>query len=373
MGSGQSSKPKPLPKIPGPSREFSKKPVYEKTDSDGFCRRVYVMYHATSRENALNILKKGFKPSTQGLLGPGLYLSRDINKTKSYGQVCFKVLAYTGKTKKVDNADQRWQEAYDSAYLPPFNNVVASGKEETCVKSIRQVRILGIAFGHHRLDQQVNVRNLEGTTEVMDVEEKNELSKLLWDLKYPTELKEVVAAVLSVIWAFAVMIDIPFAVFLERTVSSPVSWVLVLVVEVLNPTSKGCILLGTWVVWILSPLLWVISFIWWLISSVAICLLWLVTWVTWLLNPIFEVISMIFSATISNILWASTRGLTLVLSQAVKFHVSLAIVESLLYLYWKKPNCVRGNVWAGFVVGSGLGIGLGFGVGLFLGLSMGLV
>ena len=51
---------------------------------------------------------------------------RDLNKTRNYGEVCFKLLVYTGLTKRVDAADVAgsWRDMFDSAYLPPNNNVV---------------------------------------------------------------------------------------------------------------------------------------------------------------------------------------------------------------------------------------------------------
>ena len=98
MGGNQSS-------CSAPSREFSAKPVYSEKDKKGFCRSIYVMFHATKNECAKKILEEGFRPSTHGMLGPGLYLSRDIEKTRSYGDVCFKLLVYTGKTKRVDAPD----------------------------------------------------------------------------------------------------------------------------------------------------------------------------------------------------------------------------------------------------------------------------
>ena len=169
----------------GPSRELSSEPVYSKTDQNGFCRLIFVMYHATDRGNVKSILDNGFRPSVGGMLGPGLYLSRDINKTRNYGDVCFKLLVYTGRTKRMDSADNggSWRESNDSAYLPPHNDVVSSGREETCVKSVKQVKILGIAYGYDR-SMAGYVRNLEGTDHKLDVEERKVLEKMVRGL-YP--------------------------------------------------------------------------------------------------------------------------------------------------------------------------------------------
>ena len=55
-----------------------------------------VMYNSTNNQrNVSNILNcEGSHP----LLGDGLYVLRDIEKTVRYGPVCFKLLVYLGKT-----------------------------------------------------------------------------------------------------------------------------------------------------------------------------------------------------------------------------------------------------------------------------------
>ena len=154
-------------------REFSKKPALVHTGKHGFRHRFFVMYHATRADNVESILANGFRESTSGMLGPGLYVSRDIENTRSYdGGVCFKLLVYTGKTKMVTRADKRgsWTSEYDSVYLPPNNDVVGSRREETCLKSAKQARILGIAYGFNSA-WSGKVRNLEGTNEDLDEKE----------------------------------------------------------------------------------------------------------------------------------------------------------------------------------------------------------
>ena len=42
------------------------------------------MYHGTSHAAADLIMQEGFKRSTDGMLGPGVYLSRDVQKTRPY-------------------------------------------------------------------------------------------------------------------------------------------------------------------------------------------------------------------------------------------------------------------------------------------------
>jgi len=113
------------------------------------------MYHSTMKtENVSSILRNGFKISQKGstwrpglLLGDGVYVTRDIEKTIGYGDVCFKLLVYPGKTFIVDDDTPQqervsWQREHSSAWIPPNNRVHPSGREETCVKSPSQVRIL---------------------------------------------------------------------------------------------------------------------------------------------------------------------------------------------------------------------------------------
>ena len=84
MGGSQAKPPAPPPPPPiVPSRDFSAEPVHSETDRKGFRRQIFVMYHATKWGNVKSILDNGFRPSTLGMLGPGLYLSRDINKTRN--------------------------------------------------------------------------------------------------------------------------------------------------------------------------------------------------------------------------------------------------------------------------------------------------
>ena len=57
------------------------------------------MYHGTSLESAALIEQKGFKPSTGGLLGPGVYVSRNMQKAQQYrgsGGVILEVLVRVG-------------------------------------------------------------------------------------------------------------------------------------------------------------------------------------------------------------------------------------------------------------------------------------
>ena len=54
---------------------------------DGIRERTF--FHGTSAENAANILRNGFKCSTNGTLGPGIYMSKDISKVRGHVLVKF--------------------------------------------------------------------------------------------------------------------------------------------------------------------------------------------------------------------------------------------------------------------------------------------
>uniref|UniRef100_A0A8C1SIA5 Poly [ADP-ribose] polymerase n=1 Tax=Cyprinus carpio TaxID=7962 RepID=A0A8C1SIA5_CYPCA len=70
---------------------------------------VYRMYHGTSRENAEKIKVSGFKQSSGGMLGRGVYLSRDLEKASRYPldlpenkRVVLRVKVNVGRVKKID-------------------------------------------------------------------------------------------------------------------------------------------------------------------------------------------------------------------------------------------------------------------------------
>ena len=64
-----------------------------------------IMYHGTTRANALSIEKYGFDPSpSECMLGSGVYASSDIRKARNYGggEVILKLEVFVGKVKKID-------------------------------------------------------------------------------------------------------------------------------------------------------------------------------------------------------------------------------------------------------------------------------
>eukprot|EP00418_Pyrodinium_bahamense_P087970 CAMPEP_0179056882 /NCGR_PEP_ID=MMETSP0796-20121207/24043_1 /TAXON_ID=73915 /ORGANISM="Pyrodinium bahamense, Strain pbaha01" /LENGTH=149 /DNA_ID=CAMNT_0020753575 /DNA_START=65 /DNA_END=514 /DNA_ORIENTATION=+ len=83
------------------------------------------LYHGTSWENARRIEREGFRPSSDGCLGPGVYFAerdkatRFANHTSRHGgQPALVVARVRARTvKRVKGDDSRWQrEGYDACY-----------------------------------------------------------------------------------------------------------------------------------------------------------------------------------------------------------------------------------------------------------------
>uniref|UniRef100_H3B7U9 PARP catalytic domain-containing protein n=1 Tax=Latimeria chalumnae TaxID=7897 RepID=H3B7U9_LATCH len=118
----------------------------------------YTMYHGTYLRSAKDIISNGFKPSRDGLLGAGVYISRDINKAMCYpvktdkkDKVVFKLKVRVGKVKKIDSDNhplqKSWhQNGYDTAWVPPKSNIttIKSGREEDCVWDPKRITIADI-------------------------------------------------------------------------------------------------------------------------------------------------------------------------------------------------------------------------------------
>ncbi|KAA0720072.1 hypothetical protein E1301_Tti008301 [Triplophysa tibetana] len=117
---------------------------------------IYRMYHGTTRDAAEKIKASGFKQSTKGMLGPGVYVSRDLEKASRYPldknlpvdqRVVLRVLVDVGKVKKIDSQTHKlrttWHDhGYDTAWCPPNCNMVPSGLEEDCVWDPKRITII---------------------------------------------------------------------------------------------------------------------------------------------------------------------------------------------------------------------------------------
>ncbi|KAM6965971.1 uncharacterized protein LKV04_018481 [Tautogolabrus adspersus] len=122
--------------------------------------RRYVMYHGTTRQAARSIQATGFRRSTGGMLGDGIYLSRDLDKASRYpighpksDKVVIKVVVnvgrviairYQGHPRQMTWHDFRYGKVFDTAWVPPNCGMVPSGLEEDCVWDPDRIQIIKI-------------------------------------------------------------------------------------------------------------------------------------------------------------------------------------------------------------------------------------
>uniref|UniRef100_A0A3Q4FYZ9 Grass carp reovirus (GCRV)-induced gene 2p n=1 Tax=Neolamprologus brichardi TaxID=32507 RepID=A0A3Q4FYZ9_NEOBR len=126
---------------------------------------VYTMYHGTSIANARRIIANGFQQSQGGMLGKGVYVSRDKKKAERYplnnspaDRVVLKLHVRVGRVKRIDKDNHPMQytwstQGYDTAWVPPNCGMkaVPSGLEEDCVFDPKRVTVVGIHSSLHSL------------------------------------------------------------------------------------------------------------------------------------------------------------------------------------------------------------------------------
>ncbi len=116
---------------------------------------VYRMYHGTTERAAEQIKIRGFQPSAGGMLGRGIYLSRDLNKASRYPldkpqeRAVIRVKVNVGRVKKIDYQghplQKTWHEnGYNTAWCPPNCGMVSSGLEEDCVWDPNLITIIDV-------------------------------------------------------------------------------------------------------------------------------------------------------------------------------------------------------------------------------------
>lgn len=111
------------------------------------------VYHGTSKAAADAIMDSGFRPSADGMLGSGVYVTTDRSKAVAFarrhgddGRVVVG-RAQFGKTAVVDATDARegkysetsWQRSHDTAYVPRGEGVA---RPEHCVKDPSRIKPL---------------------------------------------------------------------------------------------------------------------------------------------------------------------------------------------------------------------------------------
>ncbi|KAM4016970.1 uncharacterized protein ACNLHF_003122 [Anomaloglossus baeobatrachus] len=131
--------------------------------------KIYKMYHGTTLEAALQIIQDGFKRSGDGMLGAGVYVSRDIEKASCYptedrwNQVILRLRVNVGRVKMIDYQghplQKSWHsEGYDTAWVPEYCGMVHSGLEEDCIWNPKRIKVVGIArsppFSVHKFLQR---------------------------------------------------------------------------------------------------------------------------------------------------------------------------------------------------------------------------
>mmetsp|Transcript_15344 Transcript_15344/g.1371 ORF Transcript_15344/g.1371 Transcript_15344/m.1371 type:complete len:108 (+) Transcript_15344:52-375(+) len=102
-----------------------------------------ILYHGTSKENARKILRDGFKvgKSNYLLLGEGIYFTKHLEKSKSYGDTILVCIVDKGNCLVIERDDddeytrKNWHYKYDSAFLPCDNRFTKKNFSELCIKS----------------------------------------------------------------------------------------------------------------------------------------------------------------------------------------------------------------------------------------------
>ncbi len=113
-----------------------------------------IMYHGTSSRNADNIERFGFQQSRDGMLGAGVYCSRNVRKAIPYahkwkedgGGVVFELRVTVGHVAIINYHGHPLQKCwhnhnYDCAWVPP-HTMNPSGLEEHCVWDPARIAII---------------------------------------------------------------------------------------------------------------------------------------------------------------------------------------------------------------------------------------
>uniref|UniRef100_A0A8C7IDL0 PARP catalytic domain-containing protein n=1 Tax=Oncorhynchus kisutch TaxID=8019 RepID=A0A8C7IDL0_ONCKI len=148
---------------------------------------VYVMYHGTSKQAAVEIQRNGFTPSRVGMLGAGVYLSRDIRKVIRYplgssdsNRMVLKVKVNVGRVKVInkqghDNQYNWHTHGFDTAWVPPGVGMVPSNQEEDCVYDPKRIKVMALldVTNEHPEDHKEYVMFHGTTKEATELIKKN--------------------------------------------------------------------------------------------------------------------------------------------------------------------------------------------------------
>jgi hypothetical protein len=110
-----------------------------------------VFFHGTSTDKARGIVLRGFRPSPDGCLGPGVYVARGDKACRFAGDCArhggaagarLKVRVNFSRVKYVNNNDRLWQvEGHDACRA---DQTSASDNMEWCLKRADQVEVLDV-------------------------------------------------------------------------------------------------------------------------------------------------------------------------------------------------------------------------------------
>jgi len=97
----------------------------------------HVLYHGTPLKNAPNINLQGFKESTVGMLGPGLYATHHLSKAENYAGrsgVIYKITFESANVKVSEEKDRSWRkEGFDAIYTTAQKGKFPNKKPEMCI------------------------------------------------------------------------------------------------------------------------------------------------------------------------------------------------------------------------------------------------
>eukprot|EP01046_Picozoa_sp_COSAG06_P047141 COSAG06_NODE_6802_length_2772_cov_1.554807_1_plen_337_part_00 len=107
-------------------------------------------FHGTTRAAAENIMSSGFVPSSDGMLGKGVYWSDDATKAKAYGTTVLKLTVMCGKIKKIDQQGHALQKTWSSrgfhtAWVPASCGMVTSELSENCTFDPGRIRVQAVS------------------------------------------------------------------------------------------------------------------------------------------------------------------------------------------------------------------------------------
>ncbi|KAL1280729.1 hypothetical protein QQF64_015329 [Cirrhinus molitorella] len=101
-------------------------------------------------------MTEGFSPSSDGMLGRGVYVTRSFGKASHYplhpngGMLAvLRLSVRVGRVKKINYQghplQMTWHEhGYDTAWVPPNCGMVNSGLEENCVYDPSRITVLDL-------------------------------------------------------------------------------------------------------------------------------------------------------------------------------------------------------------------------------------